>query len=122
MSDDVPSEQTLRRVVSILNTDETVNFLTNYFANHRELSEKTLGSVPLKEREVIAADGQNINATRSSKNGNDARKDSGIDIAPSGAIVSVTVISEIAEKDINVCADIRGKLRSDIEFKFCIGV
>lgn len=80
LSDDVPSEQTLRRVVSILNTDETVNFLTNYFANHRELSEKTLGSVPLKEREVIAADGQNINATRSSKNGNDARKDSGIDI------------------------------------------
>ena len=48
--------------------------------------------------------------------------DSGIDIAPSDAIVSVTVISEIAEKDINVCADIRGKLRCDIEFKFCIGV
>ncbi|WP_164954342.1 ISAs1 family transposase [Succinivibrio dextrinosolvens] len=80
LDDDVPSEQTLRRVVSILNTNETVNFLTNYFANHRELSEKPLGSVPLKEREVIAADGQNINATRSSKNGNDARKDSGIDI------------------------------------------
>lgn len=73
LDDDVPSEQTLRRVVSILNTNETVNFLTNYFANHRELSEKALDSVLLKERAVIAADGQNINATRSSKNGNDAR-------------------------------------------------
>lgn len=70
MDDDVPSKQTIKWVVSIINTNETGNFLTNYFANHREISEKTLFSVPLKERNVIAAEGQNINATRSSKKGN----------------------------------------------------
>ena len=80
LGDEVPSEQTIRRVVALVKEDETVKFLSEYFVSHRENILKPLGSVPLAQREVIAADGQNIRATRSSKDGNDSRKNGGYDV------------------------------------------
>ena len=64
----------------MVKADETVKFLSEYFVSHRENILKPLGSVPLAQREVIAADGQNIRATRSSKDGNDSRKNGGYDV------------------------------------------
>lgn len=80
LGDEVPSEQTIRRVVALVKADETVKFLSEYFVSHRENILKPLGSVPLAQREVVAADGQNIRATRSSKDGNDSRKNGGYDV------------------------------------------
>ena len=80
LGDEVPSEQTIRRVVALVKEDETVKFLSEYFVSHRENILKPLGSVSLAQRELIAADGQNIRATRSSKDGNDSRKNGGYDV------------------------------------------
>lgn len=80
LGDEVPSEQTIRRVVALVKADETVKFLSEYFVSHRENILKPLGSVPLAQREVIATDWQNIRATRSSKDGNDSRKNGGYDV------------------------------------------
>lgn len=80
LGDEVPSEQTIRRVVCTLKTEETIRFLSEYFVSSRDNSLKPVGSVPLNQREVIAADGQNIRATRLSKKGNDARKSGGYDV------------------------------------------
>ena len=80
LGDEVPSEQTIRRVVALVKEDETVKFLSEYFVSFRENILKPLGSVPLAQRELIAADGQNIRATRSSKDGNDSRKNGGYDV------------------------------------------
>ena len=80
LGDEVPSEQTIRRVVALVKADETVKFLSEYFVSYRENILKPLGSVPLAQREVVAADGQNIRATRSSKDGNDSRKNGGYDV------------------------------------------
>ena len=80
LGDEVPSEQTIRRVIALVKADETVKFLSEYFVSHRENILKPLGSVPLAQREVVAADGQNIRATRSSKDGNDSRKNGGYDV------------------------------------------
>lgn len=78
--DEVPSEQTIRRVVALVKADETVKFLSEYFVSHRENIFKPLGSVPLAQREVVSADGQNIRATSSSKDGKDSRKNGGYDL------------------------------------------
>lgn len=67
-------------MVALVKADETVKFLSEYFVSHRENILKPLGSVPLAQREVIATDGQNIRATRSSKDGNDSRKNGGYDV------------------------------------------
>ena len=67
-------------MVALVKEDETVKFLSEYFVSYRENILKPLGSVPLAQREVIAADGQNIRATRSSKDGNDSRKNGGYDV------------------------------------------
>ena len=80
LGDEVPSEQSIRRVVALVKADETVKFLSEYFVSYRENILKPLGSVPLAQREVIAADGQNIRTTRSSKDGNDSRKNGGYDV------------------------------------------
>ena len=64
----------------MVKADETVKFLSEYFVSYRENILKPLGSVPLAQRDVIAADGQNIRATRSSKDGNDSRKNGGYDV------------------------------------------
>ena len=80
LGDEVASEQTIRRVVSIIDSNELVKFMTDYFVTSRKNSEKALWSIPLQDREVIAADGQNIRATRQSKNGNDERKHGGYDV------------------------------------------
>lgn len=80
LGDVVASEQTIRRVVSIIDSNELVKFMTDYFVTFRENSEKPLGAIALQDREVIAADGQDIRATRQSKNGNDERRHGGYDI------------------------------------------
>ena len=67
-------------MVALVKEDETVKFLSEYFLSYRENILKPLGSVPLAQRELIAADGQNIRATRSSKDGNDSRKNGGYDV------------------------------------------
>ena len=67
-------------MVALVKADETVKFLSEYFVSHRENILKPLGSVPLAQRELIAADGQDIRATRSSKDGNDSRKNGGYDV------------------------------------------
>ncbi|MBQ3883464.1 MAG: ISAs1 family transposase [Succinivibrio sp.] len=80
LGDEVASEQTIRRVISIIDSNELVKFLTDYFVTHRDNSDKPIGSIALQDREVVAADGQNIRGTRQSKNGNDERKHGGYDV------------------------------------------
>lgn len=99
LGDEVASEQTIRRVVSIIDSNELVKFMTDYFVTSRKNSEKALWSIPLQDREVIAADGQNIRATRQSKNGNDERKHGGYDVvslysSSYGLTLSQTVVDK----------------------------
>ena len=47
--DEVPSEQTIRRVVALVKADETVKFLSEYFVSHREhLKTSRLSSISSK--------------------------------------------------------------------------
>lgn len=49
LGDEVPSEQTIRRVVALVKADETVNFLSEYFVSHREhLKTSRLSSISSK--------------------------------------------------------------------------
>lgn len=82
LGDEVPSEQTIRRVIGLCKVDESLQFLTKVFALYHKDSPFTdaTQSNTLLDRDVIAADGQNIRATRSSKIDNDLRKDGGYDI------------------------------------------
>ena len=80
LDDEVPSEQTIRRVISGVKAEETIKFLTEYFAVYQKNSQSLEDEVPLSKRDVIAADGQNIRATRQTKKGNDARKSTGYDL------------------------------------------
>lgn len=64
LDDEVPSEQTIRRVISGVKAEETIKFLTEYFAVYLKNTQTPEGKVLLSERNVIAADGQNIRATR----------------------------------------------------------
>ena len=80
IDDEVPSEQTIRRVISGVKAEETIKFLTEYFAVYLKNTQTPEGKVLLSERDVIAADGQNIRATRQTKKGNDARKSTGYDL------------------------------------------
>ena len=77
LDDEVPSEQTIRRVISGVKAEKTIKFLTEYFAVYQKNSQSSEDEVPLSKRDVIAADGQNIRATRQTKKGNDARKSTG---------------------------------------------
>ena len=47
-------------MVALVKADETVKFLSEYFVSYRENILKPLGSVPLAQRELIAADGQDL--------------------------------------------------------------
>ena len=80
LDDEVPCEQTIRRVISGVKAEETIKFLTEYFAVYQKNSQSLEDEVPLSKRDVIAADGQNIRATRQTKKGNDARKSTGYDL------------------------------------------
>lgn len=80
LDDEVPSEQTIRRVISGVKAEETIRFLTEYFAVYQKNTQTPEGKVLLSKRDVIAADGQNIRATRQTKKGNDARKSTGYDL------------------------------------------
>lgn len=51
--------------------------MTEYFAVYQKNSQSSEDEVSLSKRDVIAADGQNIRATRQTKKGNDARKSTG---------------------------------------------
>lgn len=80
LDDEVPCEQTIRRVISGVKAEETIKFLSEYFAVYQKNSQSSEDEVPLSKRDVIAADGQNIRATRQTKKGNDARKSTGYDL------------------------------------------
>lgn len=80
LDDEVPCEQTIRRVISGVKAEETIRFLTEYFSEYQKNSQSSEDEVPLSKRDVIAADGQNIRATRQTKKGNDARKSTGYDL------------------------------------------
>lgn len=80
LDDEVPCEQTIRRVISGVKAEETIKFLTVYFAVYQKNSQSSEDEVSLSKRDVIAADGQNIRATRQTKKGNDARKSTGYDL------------------------------------------
>ena len=64
LDDEVPSEQTIRRVISGVKAEETIKFLTEYFAVYQKNSQTPEGKVLLSKRDVIVAEGQNIRATR----------------------------------------------------------
>uniref|UniRef100_UPI00402AC503 ISAs1 family transposase n=1 Tax=Succinivibrio sp. TaxID=2053619 RepID=UPI00402AC503 len=80
LDDEVPCEQTIRRVISGVKAEETIKFLSEYFAVYQKNSQSSEDEVPLSKRDVIATDGQNIRATRQTKKGNDARKSTGYDL------------------------------------------
>lgn len=77
LDDEVPCEQTIRRVISGVKAEETIKFLTEYFAVYQKNSQSSEDEVSLSKRDVIVADWQNIRATRQTKKGNDARKSTG---------------------------------------------
>ncbi len=79
LDDEVPSEQTIRRVISGVKAEETIKFLTEYFAVYQKNSQSSEDEVSLSKRDVIATDGQNIRATRQTKKSNDVRKSTGYD-------------------------------------------
>lgn len=60
--------------------EETIKFLTEYFAVYQKNSQSSEDEVPLSKRDGIATDGQNIRATRQTKKGNDAHKSKGYDL------------------------------------------
>lgn len=80
LDDEVPCEQTIRRVISGVKAEETIKFLTEYFAVYQKNSQSSEDEVPLSKRDAIAADGQNIRATKQTKKGNVARKSTGYDL------------------------------------------
>lgn len=80
LDDEVPCEQTIRIVISGVKAEETIKFLTEYFAVYQKNSQSSEDEVSLSKRDVTAADWQNIRATRQTKKGNDARKNTGYDL------------------------------------------
>lgn len=99
LGDEIASEQTIRRVVSIVDSNELCKFMTDYFVIRRENSEQPIGSIPLQDREVVAADGQNIRATRLKKNGNDERKHGGSDIVSLySSTYGLTLCQDVVDK------------------------
>lgn len=77
LTDEVSSAQTIRRVQTIIKTEQLDELLTEFLVFQCLI--KRGDAIPLQEKEVIPADGQNIRATRSHING-DARLDSGYDV------------------------------------------
>ena len=56
LDDEVPSEQTIRRVISGVKAEETIKFLTEYFAVYQKNSQSSEDEVSLSKRDVIVAD------------------------------------------------------------------
>ena len=77
LTDEVASAQTIRRVQTIIKTDELDELLRDFLASQRIIKQEV--PISLQYREVVPADGQNMRATRSHING-DARLDSGYDV------------------------------------------
>ena len=112
LGDEVASEQTIRRVVSIIDSNELVKFLTDYFVTHRDNSDKPVGSISLQDREIVAADGQNIRGTRQSKNGNDERKHGGYDVVSLySSTYGLTLCQSIVDKKNHEAEAILGMLK-----------
>ena len=87
LGDEIPTGQTIRRVISLLEKDNLLNFFTSYFLlyyakGQKNIFEQQKGALPLEERDVIGADGQNIRSTNLRSIGADGkvRKHSGSDI------------------------------------------
>ncbi len=56
LDDEVPCEQTIRRVISGVKAEETIKFLTECFAVYQKNSQSSEDEVSLSKRDVIAAD------------------------------------------------------------------
>lgn len=86
LGDEIPTGQTLRRVISILNKENLLNFFTVYFLTYYAKGSKSIFEtgrpLPLEERDVIGADGQNIRSTNLRRIDQDGkvRKHSGSDV------------------------------------------
>lgn len=79
LDDAIPSGQTFRRVQTILNTDNLLEYFTQYFVTAC-INPQLPQSLTLKERDVISCDGQNIKATRLSDKNGDKRVNTGANI------------------------------------------
>ena len=79
LGDEIPTAQTIRRVQTILNTENLHQVFVEYFTAKREYVNLPKSAIALKDRDVISADGQNIRATRSHATG-DARNTTGYDV------------------------------------------
>lgn len=99
VGDEIASDQTIQRVLSIVDSNELCKFMTDYFVIRRENSEKPIGSIPLQDREVVVADSQNTRATRLKKNGNDERKNGGSDIVSLySSTYGLTLCQDVVDK------------------------
>ena len=56
LDDEVPCEQTIRRVISGVKAEETIKFLTECFAVYQKNSQSSEDEVSLSKRDVIVAD------------------------------------------------------------------
>ena len=120
LDDEVPSEQTIRRVISGVKAEETIKFLTEYFAVYQKNTQTPEGKVLLSERDVIAADGQNIRATRQTKKGNDARKSTGYDLVSLYSTKYGLTISQRAVDKKNHEADAILEMIETLNLRNCI--
>lgn len=99
LGDEIPTPQTFRRVTTILNTDNLIDILTNFFVDTciRKVFDDT--SVNIFERDLISCDGQNIRATRSSVNDGDRRKSAGYDIVQMySSKYGITIAQQVVDK------------------------
>lgn len=86
LGDEIPTGQTIRRVLSLLEKENLLNFFTKYFLLYYAKGYKNIfeqnPDIPLEERDVIGADGQNIRSTnlRCIDENGKVRKHSGSDI------------------------------------------
>lgn len=56
LDDEVPSEQSIRRVISGVKAEKTIKFLTEYIAVYQKNSQSSEDEVSLSKRDVIVAD------------------------------------------------------------------
>ncbi|WP_406018081.1 transposase family protein, partial [Succinivibrio sp.] len=125
LSDVLASEQTIRRVVSIIDSNELIKFLTEYILTHKDNSDKTVGSISLHDREIVSADVHNIRGTRQSKNGNDERKHGGYDVVSLySSTYGLTLSQTIVEKKKHESEAIMELLikRSTLEIPSLLGI
>ena len=62
LTDELASAQTIRRVQTIIKTDELDELLRDFLASRRIIKQEV--PISLQDREVVPADGQNMRATQ----------------------------------------------------------